>query len=142
MPHSQACSPLEGVHSQCHDCLDALPGSATCLLRQSCCIWNDAVLVVAQLHVGCRSASSGVLQADTRQPLVADPASRPSGRGKLYNEEALLQLVASGALQDGLEQLKDSLTPLVAGLRRTGRLGAVQTSFKEAASQRTKSIVR
>lgn len=97
---------------------------------------------MAQLHVGCRSASSGTLQADTRQPLVVDPASRPSGRGKLYNEEALLQLVASGASQDGLEQLKDSLTPLVAGLRRTGRLGAVQASFKEAASQRTKSIVR
>jgi hypothetical protein len=104
--------------------------------------WTCCPGTVSQPHVGRRSASSGDLQADTRQPLVADPASRPSGRGKLYNQEALLQLVASGASREGLEQLQDSLTPLVAGLRRTGRLGAVQMAFREAASQRTKSIVR
>ena len=74
--------------------------------------------------------------------MIADPSSRTSEGAKLYTEEALLDLVAMGASQDSLEQLKDSLTPLVDGLRRTGRLGAVQASFRDATSQSTKSIVR
>lgn len=74
--------------------------------------------------------------------LIADPSSRQPGSSKLYDEPSLLQLIARGAPQDSLAQLKDSLTPLVAGLRRTGRLVAVLMSFKDATSQRTKSIVR
>ena len=54
----------------------------------------------------------------------------------------MLQLLATGASQDSTEQLKDSLTPLVAGLRRTGRLGVVQASFRDAVAQRTKALVR
>ena len=90
----------------------------------------------------CRTASSGNLQSSARECLIADPSSRTSERAKLYKEEALQDLVAMGASQDSLEQLKDSLTPLVNGLRRTGRLGAVQASFRDATSQSTKSIVR
>ena len=90
----------------------------------------------------CRTASSGNLQTSARERLIADPSSSTSERAKLYKEEALLDLVATGASQDSLEQLKDSLTPLVDGLRRTGRLGAVQASFRDATSQSTKSIVR
>ena len=74
--------------------------------------------------------------------MIADPGSALTDRSKLYSEEAVLQLIAAGASQETTEQLKDSLIPLVAGLRRTGRLGAVQTMFTEAASQRTKAIVR
>ena len=77
-----------------------------------------------------------------KEPLIADPSSDRTDRSKLYSEEAVLQLLATGASPETTEQLKDSLIPLVAGLRRTGRLGAVQTMFTEAASQRTKAIVR
>ena len=90
----------------------------------------------------CRSASSGTLQTAPREPLIADPSSRVTEKSKLYSEEAVLRLIATGASQDSTEQLKDSLTPLVAGLRRTGRLGVVQASFRDATSQRTKALVR
>ncbi len=90
----------------------------------------------------CRSASSGNLQTAPREPLIADPSSKSTDRSKLYSEDAVLQLLATGTSQDSTEQLKDSLTPLVAGLRRTGRLGAVLASFKDAVSQRAKALVR
>ena len=90
----------------------------------------------------CRSASSGNLQTAPREPLIADPSSKTTDSSKLYSEKAVLQLLATGAAQDSAEQLKDSLTPLVAGLRKTGRVGVVLASFRDAVSQRTKALVR
>lgn len=119
----------------------------TCHIEGKGDSFNVTISIVTTLLEGdlmlcCRSASSGNLQTSAREPLVADPSCKSSDRSKLYDEERVLQLVASGPSSDSLEQLKDSLTPLLAGLRRTGKLAAVQASFKDATLQRTKGLVR
>ncbi len=61
-----------------------------------------------------------------------------------FDETALRELLHQGlpAEEGALEGLRDSLMPLVVGLRRTGRLPAVLAAYRDAVGLRTKTFVR